>query len=86
MSTEKLASLVKALKSEISKVAADDASLIDLADQLDADVEKYIISKDEPESAMQDTLLAIESQLSARHPVATKITEEIISILSNMGI
>ena len=86
MSEEKVRQLVSQLKKEVNDSNLKDDELLDIIDQLEADIEKKTFFAGDDSANINDTVLALEARLNTNHPIATRVIEELIDILGNIGI
>ena len=77
--------LLNELNQELASADNLDEDTLELARQLERDMEK-LIERSEPVAVELENAIALEARFAATHPVAERILRELIAVLGRMGI
>jgi|SRR5690554_3475414 len=77
--------LLQDLRAELSGTDTLDEETRELAQRLDKEIDT-LIETSEPNSPLLDDAVSLSARFAATHPVAERITRELVSALGRMGI
>lgn len=87
MSEQRLKEIMTELVSELEKTDGVDGETIDVARQLQSDIDDLTNPEiDTSENTILDDAIALEASFAATHPVAERAIRELINTLSRIGI
>ena len=88
MNKEKLVTCLESLRSEVSKLTTDDTLALQHVNRMISDIEHQILNSTVTEhpTTMLKNLQALVEQFEGEHPRMTGVLNEMMLILSNMGI
>lgn len=86
MDQDKIRSLLAQLQKELKNGDGLDSETLELAKQLDKDVDSLIESAENNNAPVMDDAIALEARFAAEHPVAERLVRELIDTLGRIGI
>jgi ribosomal protein L17 len=86
LNQDKIRSLLTQLQSELNKGENLDPETLELAKQLDKNVDSLIESAQNSNAPVMDDAIALEARFAATHPVAERLVRELIDTLGRIGI
>ena len=87
MSEQRLKEIMTELVSELEKTDGVDGETIDVARQLQSDIDDLTNPEiDTSENTILDDAIALEASFAATHPVAERAIRELINTLRRIGI
>jgi len=86
VSQARVRELLAQLHQELETTSEVDEETLALARKLDQDIDQLIEIAESKNSPEMENAIALEAQFAARHPMAARITRELIETLGRMGI